>query len=628
MVPRSPLVEDTLGRVNQFKIRVSLRSKLLAILIVLPLISLGLYLAMATDLFKTDKVAYVYDSSATVSRGLAAQVRMQSQTLYGSFRSVAEQFDFNQKTFNADGQSLFNHNPGFKALVLYRRDQSGQFTRQGQLLKEDQPSAALFAGNETVLKSLIDEAARTAAYVGEFEGGHQEVVGAFRLGEATDVNQAIMVGVYAAEDLLNAFQATGRYSSFVVTRRGQVAIGKMEVVPTDLDQLKKVIAGAAGGGGHRRGPTGRRARLLDLVRQRRFGRDAGGVSKVDKARALVAVQVLLMKSLLFFIALIATTLLVSVFVSNRLTATIRELFEATAKMAQGDFDVKVQPRSADEVGGLAASFNWMASEVSRLMKETAESARMEGELNTVRTVQETLFPPTHAQFGPLDIIGHFEPASECGGDWWNYSRIGSKVFLWVGDATGHGAPAALITAAARSAAAVIESMPDMTPARAMTVLNRAIQQTSKGSIMMTFFIASIDLEAQTFTYACASHDPPYFMRRKGEKLVKRDLIPLNEVNGPRLGDQIDFVYDQTTISFVPGDLLFFYTDGVLDIEDAAGKKWGERAFLKSLIDNANAGVDLDAKMMGLRQEIEDFRGGSALIDDVTMVMCSFDQRSA
>ncbi|NJL24917.1 MAG: SpoIIE family protein phosphatase [Calothrix sp. SM1_5_4] len=318
-------------------------------------------------------------------------------------------------------------------------------------------------------------------------------------------------------------------------------------------------------------------------------------------------------------------MLISVFASNRMTSTLRELFEATTKIANGDFNVSVTARSADEVGGLATSFNWMASEVARLMSETAEKARMESELSTVRTVQETLFPPAQSQFGPIRINGHFEPASECGGDWWNYSRVGDRVFLWIGDATGHGAPAALITSAARSAAAVIESLPDISPGRALSILNRAIHQTSKGQIMMTFFVACIDLESKTFSYACASHDPPYLLRKRGDKISKRDLVPLNEVNGPRLGEQKDYQYDDITLGIEPGDLIFLYTDGILDIQDPNGKKWGERAFLRSLIDSANSGQSIEGKLNGIREEVERFRGGSHLIDDVTMVMCEYEK---
>jgi phosphoserine phosphatase RsbU/P len=202
------------------------------------------------------------------------------------------------------------------------------------------------------------------------------------------------------------------------------------------------------------------------------------------------------------------------------------------------------------------------------------------------------------------------------------------VYIWIGDATGHGAPAALITSAARSAAAVIESLPDVTPATAMTVLNRAINQTSKGQILMTFFIGAIDFEKGVFTYASASHDPPYLLKRTGEKLSRKDLKPLNDVNGPRLGEQKDFAYPETSVDFKAGDLLFFYTDGILDVQDLEGKKWGERVFLKSLVDSSNSQGEVRSKLDLIKSQIETFRSGATLIDDVTMVMCEFDKGAA
>lgn len=612
---------------DQFKVRLSLRYKLLLILVTLPLISLGLYLFMATDLFKSDKVAYVYDSSATVSRGLATQTRMETQTAYANFRTIVENFDFTANDFNAVGKDFFKKNPNVHSIILFRRNSSGQFIRMGQLVKEE-PAAQNFVANINLITLLRDQAVQNTVFMSENDSEQGSINASFRLGEKNDPNQMVVMGLYQADDLMGAFQSMGIYSSFVISRSGQIAIGAMDVIGTDLSLLRNVLkatAAAKEGTAETRLSDG----LTYLISYANVGLgDLVVISKVDKKKALKAVQVLVLKSLLFFVALLATTLLISVVVSNQLTVALRELFSATKKIAQGDFNVKIKPRSNDEVGGLAVSFNWMAAEVSRLMSETAEKARMESELSTVRTVQETLFPPARSQFGPIQIMGHFEPASECGGDWWNYSRVGNRIFLWIGDATGHGAPAALITSAARSAAAVIEMLPDITPAKALTILNRAIHQTSKGQIMMTFFIACIDLDEKTFRYASASHDPPYMMRNSDRPLVKKDLVPLNDVNGPRLGDQKDFQYEDFAVEFGPGDLLFLYTDGILDIENPAGKKWGEREFLKSLIASANAGEDIEIKLETLKKRTETFRAGSGLIDDVTMVMCEFDKLAA
>jgi phosphoserine phosphatase RsbU/P len=610
---------------RHFKVRLSLRYKLLFLLITLPLISLGLYLLMATDLFQKDKIAYVFDSSATVSRSLATQARMEVQGSYASLRAVVENYDFASGKFSQVAEDLFMRNPRAHALVLFRREVSGQYTKLGELKKES-PAALKFLGDKFALRSLLDVAVTSTASLMEHNDAPGAVRVGFRLGEKEDQNHMVVLALYQADDLIGAFENVGLYSSFMVTRSGQMSVGDMQVVGTDLGLLKDVLSSKVNEGTAE-------ARLSDgnlyLVSYASVG--IGNfmiISRVNKSKALKAVEVLIAKSVLFFIALIASTLLISVFASNQLTSSLRELFEATRKIAQGDFTVRVIPRSKDEVGGLAESFNWMAAEVARLMSETAEKVRMEGELYTVKTVQETLFPPSHTTFGPLQIKGHFEPASECGGDWWSYSRIGNKIFIYIGDATGHGAPAALITSASCSAAAVIESLPDVTPAKALTILNHAIHQTSKGSIMMTFFVACIDLDSNVFSYASASHDPPYLMRKRGEVLTKKDLQPLNEVNGPRLGDQKGFVYEEKSFPIEPGDQLFFYTDGILDIQNNDGKKWGERAFLKSLIDCVNTGQDVENKIEILRAQVDAFRQGSSLIDDVTMVICEFDKRAA
>lgn len=599
--------------------------KLLFLLVSLPLISLGLYLVMATGLFQEDKIAYVYDSSAAVSRSLATQTRMEVQTAYGSFRTVAENYDITAVDFTAVGKDFFQKNPRMQAIVMLRRQADGTYRRLGAMAK-DLPHAQAFLDNSQLIEKTRAEAVSNTVVIREYPGAAGVLATAFRLGEMNEPDHMVVMGLYQDEDLINAFQASGNYASFVVTRAGQVAVGALDVVATDLEILQPII-----GKSDKDGVA--QVALSDggtyLISHANVGLgDLVVVSRVDRNKALKAVEVLLAKSVLFFVVLLASTLLISIFASNQLTSQLRELFEATKKVAQGDFNIQVKAKSRDEVGGLAESFNWMAAEVSRLLNETAEKARMESELSTVRTVQETLFPPAQSQFGPIRIVGHFEPASECGGDWWSYSRIGNKIFLWIGDATGHGAPAALITSAARSASAVIEALPDVTPGIALSILNRAIHQTSKGSIMMTFFVACIDLEQNTFTYASASHDPPYFMRKSGDKLVKKDLVPLNEVNGPRLGESKDFVYQDISVDFAPGDMLFLYTDGILDVQDPSGKKWGERAFLKTLIDHTNSGSNVEARLDGVKKTMNDFRGGSQLIDDVTMVMCEYEKAAA
>jgi phosphoserine phosphatase RsbU/P len=611
------------------KVRLSLRYKLLMILTFIPLITLALYLQLATRLFENDKEAYVYDSGVAVARSMAMQIRVEIESFLAAVKPIIEGYDAATQGLSPQALQLFNGYPRMVALVLYQGDAGGKYTKLFEVSNKAAGEIKLLA-DLTAMEKFRGRAAQKGLILAADPYSDNSVVIASRLGQVTDASHLVFVGEYRADTLINTFTKAQLYRSFLVDDRGEVAIGPktLKGTPLDGETLAKFFTPVVEG----KLPESSFGIKNSRGAQTLVSYAVVGISElkvaavVDRREALKAVDALVAKSLLFFIALLAATVLISVFASYQLTSTLRDLYEATRKIASGKFDVRVRTTATDEIGGLADGFNVMASEVSRLMSETAQKARMENELATVRTVQETLFPPSDNQFGRIQISGHFEPASECGGDWWNYSKIGDKIFLWIGDATGHGAPAALITSAARSAAAVIESLGEVSPGRALGIMNHAIHETSKGKINMTFFLATIDENTGVLSYANASHDPPYLIRKpKGRTLTKRDLEPLMEVIGPRLGEKIGSVYEEVSVQLDPGDAIVFYTDGIIDLQDTKGNRWGERTFLKMVCEAAGGGQDLTQKMNFMRRSISNYRGSADLLDDITLFMAEYKE---
>jgi sigma-B regulation protein RsbU (phosphoserine phosphatase) len=67
----------------------------------------------------------------------------------------------------------------------------------------------------------------------------------------------------------------------------------------------------------------------------------------------------------------------------------------------------------------------------------------------------------------------------------------------------------------------------------------------------------------------------------------------------------------------PGDLLFFYTDGCVEMENEAGDMFGSDR-LESLI-VASAGRRADEVLASAEQAISSFRGTREQFDDATMM---------
>ena len=151
-------------------------------------------------------------------------------------------------------------------------------------------------------------------------------------------------------------------------------------------------------------------------------------------------------------------LIVSFQLGGTIVRPILELSGAAGRMARGDFSVRVAERpamlkwrSGDEVMTLTHAFNGMAERIGQLMSEVGHKARMETELETARLVQTRFFPQRAFEHGGFRISGRSIAATECGGDWWNYRHVGGWLYVAMGDVTGHGVSAALVTSAAHFA---------------------------------------------------------------------------------------------------------------------------------------------------------------------------------
>ncbi|MEZ4752012.1 MAG: HAMP domain-containing protein [Bdellovibrionota bacterium] len=86
-------------------------------------------------------------------------------------------------------------------------------------------------------------------------------------------------------------------------------------------------------------------------------------SYISKDKAFLAAKQLVEKTVLVGIMILLCSVIFSVLFSRRLTAALNRLYNATLKISRGEFDLKVDIKSRDEVGALSKAFDKMTEEI-------------------------------------------------------------------------------------------------------------------------------------------------------------------------------------------------------------------------------------------------------------------------
>lgn len=180
----------------------------------------------------------------------------------------------------------------------------------------------------------------------------------------------------------------------------------------------------------------------------------------------------------------------------------------------------------------------------------------------------------------------------------------------IGDVTGHAYDAALLCAVAKGACdvAVREVRPLSAP-RLLELLNTTIRNAARGRVSMSCSVALV--ASRTMTVASAGHPLPYVIRNRDGV----DHIEGVRAFGNLLGTAVGSEYETTTVPLRPGDRVLWYTDGVTDMENEDGARFGHRR-IRNMLQRAE-GMSAKGLVRELSAELRWHRGDAKPNDDAT-----------
>lgn len=250
------------------------------------------------------------------------------------------------------------------------------------------------------------------------------------------------------------------------------------------------------------------------------------------------------------------------------------------------------------------------------MEVQAERARsMEGELEKARKMQMDLLPQESPHAAGLDMAGRCEPASHVGGDFYTYlwlDEAQTQLGIVAADVMGHGMEGA-VTALRFSETLRYEARGRVQPEDIMSGLNRGLHGTLPSGAFVACCIGVIDLPNNSFRVAAGGYHPPLYYDGTEQRVFEQDL------GGLPLGIRPDTTYQSHQFSLKQGDMLLFFSDGVIEAQDDREVLYGEDRLEDLLLNGGKEDLSATQLLERLFWDVGRFSASVGQTDDITAI---------
>ena len=233
--------------------------------------------------------------------------------------------------------------------------------------------------------------------------------------------------------------------------------------------------------------------------------------------------------------------------------------------------------------------------------------RHEEDLEAARLTQQAILPGPLPPVAGWSFGAQYHPLMQVGGDMYDWAqRSDGTLLVWMSDATGHGASAALLTTlskllfrhavAERAGAAAL-----------MDYVEREFQAVFKGHSFMTAGCLVLSPGVGRVTFCGAGQPPLLVARRDGRVEALRSAQP-------PLGLNVAGASIEEVCELEPGDAILLYTDGLYEMQNAAGERMGHEG-LAGLLTPAGS-EDAEAWLLRIIEKATAYAESVSFPDDI------------
>jgi sigma-B regulation protein RsbU (phosphoserine phosphatase) len=296
------------------------------------------------------------------------------------------------------------------------------------------------------------------------------------------------------------------------------------------------------------------------------------------------------------------------------------LFAIVLLIVQPDLRWGTHGEASMRLGGLGVVILFVL-----LAVELADRVTMKRDLEIAREIQQWLVPDHLPSVAGFDIAFATRPQNTVAGDYYDafvrprpqQDSASAPLLVAVADVAGKSVPAALLMATFQASLRALAATP-ANLGEIVAGLDRYCRAHSlEGRRFTTAFLAEVDPRAREMIYVNAGHNAPILRRASGK-------IERLATGGPPFGVPLfteePLPYPSESVQLQPGDLLFIFTDGVVEAVNNAGEEYGETRLLACI--ESTPTESSDATLKRIMADVNSFVSYARQHDDITcLVLC-------
>lgn len=311
----------------------------------------------------------------------------------------------------------------------------------------------------------------------------------------------------------------------------------------------------------------------------------------------------------------AMTLATLLVVYSKLTRPMSLVMLEMKALLTGKSYRRIMTKRRDEIGVLAHFFNEVTRNLENISSDVHEHEILKKEVDLAQSIQRDLLPKTTPNIPGLDLAAKTRPASEIGGDAYNFYQHNGRHIMYIGDSTGHGVPAGLIMIMVDVLMdTFIELENDLVGM--MVQINRFLKPNLRTTMFMTVILLEWLPSKNTLQWVGAGHEHVIHIKPSKDHV---DRIPAGGIALGMLEDNRALTKLQE-IQLDPGDFVILFSDGITEAKNVTGEIYTVERLEEFAKIHTKGSTSANELFEKIAVDVSRFMEGHRQDDDMTLMI--------